>query len=458
MSSEAVSSFLEIARVHRLLPTHVLDGLVREQDDFSNSAWELKLAELVVGEELTSYQAELIRSDRSDALLFAYYPVLDYIGPAPGGREFRALHPSLRSPVVLRRYDTDRFANRDQSLDFVAAAQAASVLHHENLAELLDAGVSITGEVYVALSPFAGGTLDTLVQDIGPMPMEFALRYATSLTYALEAAHAKGLYHGDVNPKNILIGPLTPMSKPKADGSARYRPTSDATLKLFELGLTGITPGIERSVAADVCGLGVTLYYMLAGSVPSHSGSHLLKIRDDVPLTLSSMISRMIFAEAEAKPTLTEILAELTPQETSENMPQKPLASLVDDALASNSGIPKPQLMTTKELLDLSDASQEMLPGMYPRPETEDSGDDYPALPKLGQASTEPTYTPQEYIPTDDSTPRREVAPEGKSKLWLWLGVGIGLQVLAVLLWVGYFYIPFGGSSTAPTTKAVKRP
>ena len=212
MPSDSVSSFLDQARASRLILPDQVDDLFRRpdipQENLAAVCDFLRDRGL-----LTAYQADLIRAGRLPELTFAGYPVVGELGPCPGGTAYRALHPSLRTPVVLRRIRPEWVGESDNVSAYVQRAQVACPLVHPHLANLLDAGVYLE-EPYATLEPFDGADLRTLVTDIGPMPTTLAATYAGQVALALQAAHERGLVHGAVRPEVIGVGPLVPLAKP----------------------------------------------------------------------------------------------------------------------------------------------------------------------------------------------------------------------------------------------------
>jgi len=124
MPSDSVTSFLDRARASRLLPPDQVDDLIRRpdvpQEDLAAVCGFLQARGV-----LTGYQADLILAGRTDELTFAGYPVVGELGPCPGGTAYRALHPSLRTPVILRRLRPDVAGPAGDVAAFVRRAQEA---------------------------------------------------------------------------------------------------------------------------------------------------------------------------------------------------------------------------------------------------------------------------------------------------------------------------------------------
>jgi serine/threonine protein kinase len=488
MPSESVSSFLELAKSNRLLPPDQVDDLVRQPDAPQDSLAALCdfLRDRGV---ITRYQADLIRAGKGYELNFAGYPVTDEIGPCPGGTAFAVLHPSLRTPLVLRRLRVDWLPPADNVAAFVGRAQAAAPLTHPNLTHLLDAGV-YRDEPFVALEPFDGSDLGTLVTDIGAMPAVLAAAYARLVALGLAAAHEKGLAHGDVRPGNVVVGPLVRMSRPRADGSPRFRPAATATVRLTEFGLVPRRPpatrwaehdpdlpaevvaylppervdGDEATPAGDVYGLGATIYFLLTGRPPyqeataaevmgalrAGSPTPLDALRPDAPADLVGLVKELMAADPVARPT----------------------AAAAADRLARSAPPCSPPAA-----VPLTPAVEPALPPPEPAPDGRPSGG-WVAVPVDGPADpNSPTYTPAAYpgwasegeLPTaghhhpgfldpaaDSPAPVRR-AEEKPGRVWVWVAVGAGLQILAILLWVVFFVLPGcsnGGDQPKPQRKA----
>lgn len=511
MRSDSVASFLDLARENHLLEPGQFDDLFR-QPDVPQSSLAALCDFLVARKVLTAYQAGTIRAGRGYELSFAGYPIHDDLGPCPGGTAYRVAHPSLRTPLVLRRLRADWLAPADNVAAFVQRAQAASPVVHPNLAHLLDAGVH-RDEPFVVLEPTDGADLDALIADIGPMPAALAVEYARQAARGLAAAHARNLPHGDLRPARLLVGPLVKSSRLRPDGTVRLRPSSTATVRIAELGLIPRRPagsnGTEptaylpperaadgtATLAGDVFMLGGCLYYLLTGRAPG--ASPLAVVRPDVGPAAAELVGQMMSADPAARPTAATVLARL-------------------DALAGSPAVPAPAPVDPKpapqklEVLLLEDNDSEgglpaeadpsdaesgvalMSPAPDPDPLATPSGmsltapdapagwDAYSSRPKapepLGQvaAPQPPPWEPQPFVPSeleDDRTAPgydptadgasmrrkpRPVDPSAKKKLWVWLGVGVGLWVLAVVLWVALF---MGGGEPEPEVKpkAVKK-
>jgi serine/threonine protein kinase len=413
MPSDSVITFLDRARASRLLPPDQIEELFG-QPDAPREGVAAVCDYLQTRGALTGYQVERIREGKGEELTFAGYPVVDELGPCPGGTAYRALDPSLRTPVILRRLRRDAIEPGESVEAFLNRAREAASVVHPHLAHLLDVGLA-GDEPYAVLEPFDGADLQTLVTDIGPMPAALAIEYGRQIAAALHAAHERGLVHGAVRPDAVFAGPLAPMSKPRPDGTPRFRPAPTAVARLFNLGLvprsaTAPTP------AADVRQLGATLYFLLAGRMPLPDEPTPLVIpRRDLPPGLTELIGELWAGRTTGAEAADRLSRFLTPAPVSSPPAE---AQDIDAILAELAAPPAP-------------------PGGWV------------AVPYQDEAAqpSAPVFTPAAYsgwAPADEPSseamapaPRRR--EEKPRRLWVWIAVGAGLQLLAVLGWIYLF-------------------
>lgn len=341
MPSDSVESFLDLARENRLLPNDQVQELVRQSEVPQENLAALCEA-LVERGLLTAFQARRIREGRGRELAFAGYPILDDLGPCPGGFALTAKHPSLRTPIILRRLSTDWLAPADNLSAFIQRAQLASTILHPNLAPLLDAG-AYEDQLFVALEPYEGANLESLVRDIGPMPALLACSFARQAALGLDAIHKSGYAHGDVRPGSLYVHPLVASSRTRSDGSPILRPGPNAVVKVGEFGLVPRRPILAEWIATrpvtvdelmylppertfhptatpagDAYGLGMTLFHLLTGRTPHAANSPaeliariamaeplpLAAIRPDLPADLVGLVMDLTAADPARRPSL----------------------------------------------------------------------------------------------------------------------------------------------------------
>ena len=350
MPSESVAGFLDRAQAVRVLHPNQVEQLVRQPD--MPHADTGTLCEYLLGRGLlTKFQADAIREGRAHELAFGGYPVLDVLGPCAGGTAYRALHPSLRTPLVLRRYAPGAFAPADEANALVALARAYGTIVHPNLLAVLDAGV-YQGEAYAVLDrPADAADLETLLNEVGgAMPAFLAAEYGHAVASALRAVHERGGWHGEVRPGLLLVGPLTTKEAP--DGTIKRRPAPNATVKLSETGLVPIRgaaasselpvevvrflpperfAGAPPDARGDTYGLGASLYALLTGRAPypgdtteevlgkmrTSDPTPVAQLRPDVadkhPELVAVVLKMIAKNPAERPPTAWDVCAALAP-------------------------------------------------------------------------------------------------------------------------------------------------
>ena len=126
------------------------------------------------------------------------YEVLSPLGAGGMGEVYRARDTRLggRSP--------SRFCPRTFCRDgerFEREARSLAAVSHPNIAALFDVG---HGRHLLVMELAEGQTLaERLLK--GPLPLDQALRYATEMALALDAAHRHGIVHRDLKPGNVML-------------------------------------------------------------------------------------------------------------------------------------------------------------------------------------------------------------------------------------------------------------
>jgi serine/threonine-protein kinase len=178
-------------------------------------------------------------------------------------------------------------------------------LTHEHIAELVDAGVSPTGQPYLVLEYVEGEQIDEYC-DHRMLDLQARIRLFLDVLDAVAHAHANLIVHRDIKPSNVLVrndGQVKLLDFGIAKLLAHDR-TPSATSLTAEGGgaLTPLFAAPEQvtggaiTTATDVYALGLLLYLLLTGQHPAgpgpHSPAELVKaIVDTEPPHASEVIS-----------------------------------------------------------------------------------------------------------------------------------------------------------------------
>ena len=176
------------------------------------------------------------------------YEILAPIGSGGMGEVYKARDPRLGREVAIK-VSAEHFSER-----FEREAQAIARLNHSHICQIYDVGPDYLVMEYIEGTPLKG-----------PLAVDQALKYATQICDALDAAHKKGITHRDLKPANILV---------TATG-----------LKLLDFGIAQIsTPSISDS--DDTQRMGLTQAGTILGTPaymsPEQAGGQALDARSDL--------------------------------------------------------------------------------------------------------------------------------------------------------------------------------
>jgi tRNA A-37 threonylcarbamoyl transferase component Bud32 len=263
------------------------------------------------------------------------YRLLGLLGVGGMGAVYKAKHRLMDRLVALKVIRKKLLANPDAVERFRREVMAAARLAHPNIVTAYDAEQA--GEThFLVMELVEGASLDRLVAEHGPLPIEQACDSARQVALALQHAFERGMVHRDIKPQNLM---LTTQGQIKVldFGLARFLTESaaaeepaqspgDSGLSLPAPATTQIgspsssssgSPSLEMltqagtmmgtpdymapeqardastaDIRADIYGLGCTLYFLLSGVAPFYADTLLRKLRahqERTPRSLSTL-------------------------------------------------------------------------------------------------------------------------------------------------------------------------
>lgn len=212
------------------------------------------------------------------------YEMIEMIGSGGMGEVWRARHRMLVRQAAIKLIRPEALFGGSGQPEaarrrFEREAQAIAGLQSPNTVTLYDYGVNDEGTFYYAMELLDGLDFDSLVQRFGPLPASRVAYLIEQACDSLAEAHARGLTHRDIKPKNIFLcrlGLNYDFVKVLDFGLAKWKDSS-ADTRLTREGVTTGTPAFmapELALASDnidsrtdIYALGCVAYWLLTGKL-----------------------------------------------------------------------------------------------------------------------------------------------------------------------------------------------
>ncbi len=218
---------------------------------------------------------------------FGRYSILRHLATGGMGTVYRAHDPVVGKDVAIKVIPAG-FLDAELSMRFVDEAVLAARIEHAHVIKIHDVGIE--GDIPYYTMDLVEGV--SLAEELDLLELPDLIRILHDISSALGAAHRQGIVHRDVKPSNIFLDKnrtaflsdfgVARFAGIAAGPDARGTFPADADLFLTEPGMQIGTPKYmspEQVEAdsmlvgpeADVWGIGIILYEVLAGQPPFQS-------------------------------------------------------------------------------------------------------------------------------------------------------------------------------------------
>jgi len=212
-------------------------------------------------------------------LIAGKYEIVRELGQGSYGAVYLVRHSILGSQYALKllsphHHDSARLVER-----FKQEAEILQRFTHPGLIHLRDFGVTDAGQYYMTMDYCPGASLEEHVSSRGIPDVPVALDVVDQVLSALEAAHAAGIIHRDIKPKNLIV---------------HEDEAGHLIVKILDFGVAKIKERlmIDSGTTSEGVAIG-TPYYM---SPEQAAGERLLDCRSDL-YSVGVMLYRLLTGE-----------------------------------------------------------------------------------------------------------------------------------------------------------------
>jgi tRNA A-37 threonylcarbamoyl transferase component Bud32 len=250
------------------------------------------------------------------------YLVEAVLGAGGMGVVLAARHEVLGQRVAVKYLLPEIARSHAEAAErFMREARASIELRSEHVARVIDVGKDDRGAAFMVMEFLEGQDLQKVARASGPLAVTDVVEYVLQAADALSEAHELGIVHRDLKPANLFLAA-------HRDGSPLVKVLDFGISKLSK-GERGITrtdavmgsPGYMSpeqirsakhvDLRADIWGLGVVMYELLAGRPPfdgdniatlsvqivMETPERLDRVRAEVPVGLADVVARCMAKE-----------------------------------------------------------------------------------------------------------------------------------------------------------------
>ena len=248
---------------------------------------------------------------------FGNYIAHHRVGQGGMGSVYKAVHPEIGREVaikVLARHHNEEMLQR-----FLEEGRTIARIGHPNIVDIFDFGRTQNDRLYYVMEWLQGRELREVMNERIPMTPGEVTPFLEQICAGLQAAHDSGVIHRDLKPANIFVLEREPLTVKILDFGVAKLLDAPITRGITSPGIMIGTPMFcspEQAAAeldkicpqTDLYGLGIILYWMLAGQPPFMAESNavllamhiadtpkpLLELMPTLPPEIAALVERCL--------------------------------------------------------------------------------------------------------------------------------------------------------------------
>ncbi|MCX5769852.1 MAG: bifunctional serine/threonine-protein kinase/formylglycine-generating enzyme family protein [Candidatus Hydrogenedentes bacterium] len=246
------------------------------------------------------------------------YTVLNMIGRGGMGCIYHvrdnALHEEVALKTLLPQFVRDKMVVER----FFNEARIARALSHPNIVRVHDIGV--TGDIiYISMELIRGKSLRSMLETSVTedyIPFKEAMKITDQLCAALEYAHRHTI-HRDIKPENVMVCDdgtvkLMDFGISKLMDSSRLTGTSIIMGTPMYMSPEQLRNSANVDARADIYSIGVMLYEILTGNLPTSLSKPASQITRGIPSAVDSIVAKCVEPDPEKRfQSVTDLRAAL---------------------------------------------------------------------------------------------------------------------------------------------------
>jgi eukaryotic-like serine/threonine-protein kinase len=194
---------------------------------------------------------------KSGETFLSKYEIRELIGQGGHACVYHAVNTFMGRDVAIKVLHRPGGIDRESLRRGQAEAQLLNRLRHPNIVEVIDAGMTDKGLLYIVMELLRGRSLREVLSEHGNLSVEEVLDIGAQVADGVHAAHAMSAIHRDLKPENVFV-------------------TTDQRTKILDFGIAKVADATAWTTDKDVAH-GTVLYMS-----PEQLQLHKLTPRSDI--------------------------------------------------------------------------------------------------------------------------------------------------------------------------------